>query len=103
MLQIVNLDPEVTRTHTKDYAETVIHVQSSLAIKGTSRRKAESPGAQLDANGHKTRRFEPAIQSGRFDGYHGIAQVDYPHECGWQAVHTGENPSRSENSMYFGE
>jgi len=41
----VNLDPQVTKTHTKDYAETVVHVQSSLTIKGTFGRKAESPGA----------------------------------------------------------
>src|ERR1017187_3384400 len=96
-------DPQVARTYTKDCAEPVAHVQSSLTIKGTSRRKAESPGAQLDANRHETSRFKPAMQSGGFDGDHRIAQVDYPHECRWQAVHTRENPSRPKDSMHFGE
>ena len=44
MLKIVNRDPQVTTTHTKDCAETLVHVQSSLTIKGTSCRKAESAG-----------------------------------------------------------
>jgi hypothetical protein len=103
MQRIVNLDPQVERTYPKDCAEPAAHAQASLTIKATSRRKAESPGAQLDANRPETSRLEPAIQSSRFDGYHRVAQMDYPHERRWQAVHTRENPSRPKDSIHFSE
>ena len=103
MLKTLNLEPTVAWAHTKDCAEPITHVPSSLTVKGTSRRKAESPGAQLDSNRHETSGFEPVIQSVGFDGNHRIAQVDYPHECRWQAVYTRENPSRPKDSIHFGE
>ena len=78
-------------------------VERRLRRLRTSRRKAKSPGTQFNPNRPKSGSFKPAIQSGRIDEDHRIAQVDDAHECRRKAVHTRKNPSASEDSMSFGE
>jgi Zn-dependent M28 family amino/carboxypeptidase len=76
---------------------------SSIRAIWTFRREPEPPGTYLNANRLESGSSESAIQSGGIDQHHRIAQVDDAHQHGWQAVHTRENPSGSEDSMRFDE